>query len=200
VGTERQPRRSTRTRTKTDDTYFFSCVCEPREERVAKGTTLIKPDFVPRKRTKPSAKYSKIQALRWQKQRRNNKRWNRSTTATSTLRNKDRKKAKQSKSFLVPQQVSQVMSSESGDCKVSTKPEKRGSNKQKENLNSDTSQKICHRDDEAKKKTKLRQKQTENCAPKTQKQIYKNPQKKKLIREGIEGEKLKRRCYVEFCD
>jgi len=44
------------------------------------------------------------------------------------------------------------MSSESGDCKVSTKPEKRGSNKQKENLNSDTSQKICHRDDEAKKK------------------------------------------------
>jgi hypothetical protein len=50
------------------------------------------------------------------------------------------------------------------------------------------------------KKTKLRQKQTENCAPKTQKQIYKNPPKKKLIREGIEGEKLKRRCYVEFCD
>jgi hypothetical protein len=78
------------------------------------------------------------------------------------------KETKQSKSFLVPQQVSEVMSSESGDCKVSTKPEKRGSNKQKANLNSDTSQKLCHRD-EAKNKNKTPTKQTENCAPKTQK-------------------------------
>jgi hypothetical protein len=75
------------------------------------------------------------------------------------------------------------MSSESGDCKVSTKPEKRGSNKQKENLNSDTSQKICHRD-EAKKKNKTPTKTTENCAPKTQKQIYKNPPKKKFDKRG----------------
>jgi hypothetical protein len=35
------------------------------------------------------------------------------------------KERKQNKSFLVPQQVSEVMSSESGDCKVSTKPEKK---------------------------------------------------------------------------
>jgi hypothetical protein len=68
------------------------------------------------------------------------------------------------------------MSSESGDCKVSTKPEKRGSNKQKANLNSDTSQKICHRDDEA-KKNKTPTKTNRKLCPETQKQIYKNPQK-----------------------
>jgi hypothetical protein len=79
------------------------------------------------------------------------------------------------------------MSSESGDCKVSTKPEKRGSNKQKENLNSDTSQKICHRD-EAKKKTKLLQKQPKIVPRKLKNKFTKIPPKKNLIREGIEGE------------
>jgi hypothetical protein len=63
---------------------------------------------------------------------------------------------------------------------------KRGSNKQKANLNSDTSQKICRRD-EAKRKTKLRQNKPKIVPRKLQKKNDRNSPKN-LIREGNEGE------------
>jgi hypothetical protein len=76
------------------------------------------------------------------------------------------------------------MSSESGDCKVSTKPEKRGSNKQKANLNSDTSQKICHRDEAKKKKKKNSDKNKPKIVPRKLKNKFTKIPKKKFDKRG----------------